>query len=272
MPKWKEGYQRVRVKHCVPNDWNMNEMDPEVYKKTKLGVMELYEEKKSNPPIVCRVHPQRPKRLQIIDGFHRWKMFGEEDIKYIDAYVYLELSDKRAELLTAQLNYNRGEANPEKYADYLARLIRDQDAVDAEYLSQRLPESRSEIEHLISTSSVKIEEVKILDDDNDSLIQRVNDASEMDHLVEVKFSLRQSAAEVVERELSRLGKLMGGTGKNIRGRALECMAVLSSQTPAESISGLNVEAEMEKKSEDVEDMMEKAKKKAKKKKKKHKEE
>lgn len=56
-----------------------------------------------------------------------------------------------------------------------------------------------------------------------------------EHFVEMKFWVARDQHKVVEDELTRIGALM--KGKNIRGRSLEAMAVISSQTPVENITG-----------------------------------
>jgi hypothetical protein len=52
---------------------------------------------------------------------------------------------------------------------------------------------------------------------------------------EVKFWLARDQRRVVEDELTRVSALL--RGKNVRGRALEVMAVTSSQTPVDNIAG-----------------------------------
>jgi hypothetical protein len=49
------------------------------------------------------------------------------------------------------------------------------------------------------------------------------------------FWVAKDQKEVIEQELTRIASLM--RGKNIRGRALEAMAVISSQTPTDNITG-----------------------------------
>lgn len=58
---------------------------------------------------------------------------------------------------------------------------------------------------------------------------------------EVKFWLARDQRKVVEDELTRVSALL--RGKNIRGRALEVMAVTSSQTPTSNITGEPSEVE-----------------------------
>lgn len=56
-----------------------------------------------------------------------------------------------------------------------------------------------------------------------------------EHFTEMKFWVAKDQEKVVEDELVRIGALM--KGKNIRGRSLEAMAIISSQTPVENITG-----------------------------------
>jgi acyl-CoA-binding protein len=57
------------------------------------------------------------------------------------------------------------------------------------------------------------------------------------------FWVHQEQRKVIEDELVRIGALL--KGKNIRGRALEGIAVISSQTPIENITGEEPEVEVE---------------------------
>lgn len=238
---WREGQHRVRLDQVVKNDWNMNKMPADIYAKTKLVISETLDEAGRIPPISVRPHPQYPKLLQIIDGFHRHKILGELGYEEIDVDV-IYVSDKRAMMMTAELNYNRGEPDMEAYPQFMKRLMETFDDVDIKYLSERLPDSADEISSYMESIDFEVEEVKIStgdDDDEDDDKPTTKDASQADALVELKFVVRQGGAEVIERELTRLQKALGG-GKNLRGRALEMMAVQSAQTPSGSL-GDNLE-------------------------------
>lgn len=232
-----EGEHTVSLDVCVPNDWNMNKMAPDIYEKTKLAIKETKEEAGRIPPIVVRPLPGKKRKLQIIDGEHRWRI--HKDLGYTEINVDVSyVGTKRAMLMTPQLNYDRGEPDMEKYPAYFARMMETFKDVDPEYLAARLPDSEDEITSYLDSIDFEVESVKISDEDedeDDGASPSTKDASSTDALVELKFAVRQGAGEVIEKELARLGAHLGG-GKNVRGRALEVMAVLSSQTPDASIT------------------------------------
>lgn len=263
------GSYRVSVDKIEPNTWNMNKVPKAVYDKLKVDIQETLDEAGTIPPIVCRRHPVKAGILQIVDGEHRWKIIKELGYAEIDVVV-LELSDKRAMSMTAELNYLRGDPDMEKYPQYLARMVQE-NGVDSEWLSQHLPDSKDEIDSYLDSINFKIEEIKVPIDGEDAGMPASKDASNTDSLLEVKFQLRKGGAEMVERELARLCKLLGG-GKNARGRALEVMAVLSSQTPDASITGFVEKDPPNGKSKKVDKSVSIDKKRKKKHKKKHQEE
>lgn len=232
---WTEGEHRVAISDVVPNTWNPNKMDPQMYEKTKLVIKETLDEAGRIPPIVVRPLPKDKTKLQIVDGYHRWKILQELGYEEMDVTV-LYISDQRTMQMTAELNYNRGEPDMEKYPQYLAQMIEKFDDVTPQYLSERLPDSEDEIKSYLESIDFEIDDISTSkdDDDDDDDSSSSKDDSDTDQLLELKFAVRQGAGEVIEKELARLGAHLGG-GKNVRGRALEVMAVLSSQTPDASI-------------------------------------
>ena len=230
-----QGEHRVSVGDIVPNDWNPNKVDPQMLTKLEFVINETLEDTGRIPPIVCRPHTKDKTKLEIIDGEHRWKIVKKLGYGEIDVVV-LYVSKVRAMAMTSELNYNRGEPDMEKYPAYLARMLKEFDGIDVKYLAERLPDTEDEIRSYLEAADFEVDEVKIdLDnDDDDDDSSETKDASNTDALLELKFTVRQGGAEVIEREIARLTKALGG-GKNLRGRALEAMAVLSSQTPSGSL-------------------------------------
>lgn len=231
---WTAGHHKVRLGVCKPNKWNPNEIEPHMLEKVHKGISETYAQAKRLPPILVRPHPRKRRKVQIIDGQHRWEFMPQLGLEEIEVFV-LYVDEKTARLMTGQLNWNRGEPNMEKYPQYYADLISKFPDVDPQWLSERLPESKDEIDTYLQNIDFEVEEIKVDLGNEDAADATTKDASDADALVEMKFLVRQAPGEVIERELSRLCKALGGTGKNLRGRALEMMAVQSSQTPDSTV-------------------------------------
>ncbi len=236
-----DGRTIVHVADCVPNAWNMNAMDPDEYRKLKRWMQKSYKETgRLALPIVVRVHPTLPGKWQIIDGAHRWKGANELNWIDIDAWVY-QCDDKTAQMLTDALNYIRGEPDGEKYAEYIKTLT--ESGATIEEISQYTHKSEDELQEVIDQYDIKIEEVE------DSPVSTEESSEEKAEkgtgFVDLKFSIPAEAAEIVEAEIARICTVLNG--KNIRGRALEFMAVQSAQTPMEDILPKDEEKKSKKK-------------------------
>ncbi len=215
--------KRLKVSSCIPNTWNPNKMDSVTRDKLEnlIGKMGFL------IPIVVRPHPTKSRKYQIIDGFHRWSLFKERGERRIDA-VIIDVNKDTAMILTNSLNYINGQADPEEYASYYQELL-SSDTMEIEVLEQYVPESANEIEHILDNYNLTIEDVVLPDDVDEP--QAPPDPTD-DAFMEVKFLVPAAAAEVIEAEITRIAATL--QGKNVRGRALEFAAVLSSQTPLES--------------------------------------
>lgn len=225
------GYHRVDVDLVVPNTWNMNKVAPEVFRKLKLNIEETLDRSGTIPPILVRPHPTKLTMLEIIDGEHRWRVIKELGYAEIDVHTF-PCEDRDAMVLTANLNYLRGEADPEKYPDYLERVIKEH-AVDVTWLSERLVESADELTTWLEGRDITPEIISLeTDEDMDGVEEK--DASLSEAWMELKFLVAREQAEIIEAELDRIAGTL--KGKNPRGRALEFMAVLSSQTPTETFA------------------------------------
>ena len=220
-----EAFQ-IDVDLIDPNPWNHNEMDPQDYDKLKLWVDKCFKENGHIAlPIVVR---PKKDRYQIIDGFHRWKATKDLGYKVIDSHTY-KCDVKTAKLLTDALNYLRGRPNPTKAVDYVQSLIRD--GVSLKEIASLTHYTDDSLNELIEMSDIDVEELNIRDADDEST--DTEEEAREESWVEMKFSVPFAAAEVIEAEIARLSETM--QGKNLRGRALEAMAVLSGQTPLDSV-------------------------------------
>lgn len=226
--------KRLKVKSCVPNTWNPNKMDTVAMEK----LANLVDEIGFVLPIIVRPHPTKSRRYQIIDGFHRWCLFKEREEERIDAVV-LNVDKDTAMILTNSLNYIRGQPDPETYASYYQELL-SSDTMTLDKLEQYVPESSSEIEHILDNYNLDIEDV-VLPEDVDVPASPPDPLE--DAFMEIRFAASKSATEVIDAEITRIAATL--RGKNVRGRALEFMAVLSSQTPIECFSDYIVEEDGE---------------------------
>ena len=203
-------------------------MPRDIYEKIKLGISEALTLRgvEALQAIDTRPHPTKPGMVQIIDGEHRWKILKELGVDKMPCDV-TDYSDLEARARTSELNWNRGDPDPDKYPQYLVGILRDFD-VDIEYLAERLPESKDEIQELIDGYDIgDPEEIVFIDDD----VTTTPDASDVERWVELRYFVSSKQAEIIERALSGIASRL--QGKNLKGRALEFMAVLALQTPDE---------------------------------------
>lgn len=229
----------VDVERLVPNTWNHNQMDPVAYKKLKGWLTRSL--KKSGRialPVVVRTHPTEKGKYQIIDGEHRWRAVGEIGETKVDVHIY-ECDDIDARMLTDALNYIRGTPDQDREAAYLQDLLTAGGTI--EEMAEFTHKSKDELEDIVESYDIKFEDVAIPElssDDGSS-----DTFGGQDDWMELKFNVPKDAALIIESELSRIGALL--KGKNIRGRALEYMAVNSAHTPVDNLTG----EEQEKKEE-----------------------
>lgn len=222
--------QDLPIDQVHPNDWNPNAMSVELLNKLMRDIKAMREAGEDILPITVRPHPDRPGEFQIIDGWHRWRVLRKLKCDTISAVV-TDVSTTRAKKLTANLNYLRGSYDPTGYVKLLEDLIKDGSSV--EELASTMFESEQELHELIAlhgSDAVKFEAQKEVD-------TVLNDKSQAtENFVEMKFYIAQKQADIVLRELHRIGQVL--KGKNKEGRALELMAVLSSQAPLDAVSDM----------------------------------
>lgn len=223
-------HQRIALDRLKPNPWNMNKMAPALRTKLVHGIKNLYAKTGRLPPIVVRSHPDEPGNYQIIDGFHRWDVVRTENIDTeIDAFV-LDVDTKTAMILTETLNYLRGDADPDLQVNFFRTLVNEYQMPVTE-LAEFVPNTADEIKSLFDAYSINIIDVDAPIASDTS----IDDDPAEDAFVEVKFSVSKAQMEVIEAELARIGSFL--TGRNLRGRALEFMAVNSSQTDILNLTG-----------------------------------
>jgi ParB family transcriptional regulator, chromosome partitioning protein len=95
------------------NDWNPNQVDPDIYTKLVASI----KERGILEPLKLMPHDEG---YVLVDGFHRWKAAVELKMDMVPAEVW-ELSVEEAKIRGLQLNYMRGQPVPAR----LARLVHD---------------------------------------------------------------------------------------------------------------------------------------------------
>lgn len=224
----------LSLDNLVVNTWNPNEMTDEEYAKVRRGIKKLIKKVGVSkiPPLVVRRHPKKPGVWQIIDGEHRARILKE--LGYAQApCLILNVNTKTAMLLTDQLNHNRGSNDPKKYARYLKKLV-DGYHMSLDELEDHLPHTSEDMATMMEAQNIRLDDVMIhgaTEADSEASIKEDED----NEWVKLEFRVPPSVAEIVEAEIGRISSRLDG--KNLRGRALEFMAVGSAQTPLKSIFG-----------------------------------
>ena len=135
---------QIDVDKLIPNPWNVNQMDKGMQKKLKAYIKRegLVE------PLVVRPHPKKSNRFEILGGFHRWKLCHEKlGYETVPCIVVEGLDDKRAKILSVNLNSMKGEAVPSLLSGLLSDLQQDIPLAD---LEATLPYDTGEIQDFLS--------------------------------------------------------------------------------------------------------------------------
>lgn len=126
--------EHIAVKKLTPNPWNPNRMSDAMKAKLKVYI----EREGFVEPIVVRLHGDG---FQILGGFHRWgiaKELGHETVPC----VVLDLDDRRAKILSVNLNEMKGQSLP----NLLANLVHDlSKELTLDDLETQLPYSEAEL-------------------------------------------------------------------------------------------------------------------------------
>ena len=129
---------QISLDRLVPNDWNPNHIKKDLYVKLRRVIKSQQE---AILPIVVRKHPTKKSHYQIIDGFHRFKIYQELKRPDIDAVV-IDVSDEQAKILTINLNYLRGEKKPREYAQLIHDL---EETMTLDDMALILPETKPQL-------------------------------------------------------------------------------------------------------------------------------
>jgi len=124
----------IPVEKLTPNPWNPNRMSQEMRPKLK----EYIRREGFVEPIVVR---PKGDGYEILGGFHRWSIAGELGYKSVPCVV-VNLDDRKAKILTVNLNEMKGQSMPDLLANLVHDLSREATLQD---LETQLPYSLNEL-------------------------------------------------------------------------------------------------------------------------------
>ena len=135
---------QIAVDALLANSWNVNRMSAPMMKKLaaylkREGLVE---------PIIVRPHPTRDGRFEILGGFHRWTICKEQlGYQTVPCVVLTGLDDRRAKILSINLNSMKGESVPSLLSNLLHDLEQEMPLDD---MAMTLPYDANEIVDVLS--------------------------------------------------------------------------------------------------------------------------
>lgn len=207
------------VGQLIPNPWNVNRMTADIEHK----LTEYIRREGLVEPMVVRPHPTEAERHEILGGFHRWKICKDKLGYATMPCVVVDLDDKRAKILSINLNEMSGEPVPGLLSELLHDLNRELAIEDLETL---LPYDASAIEDAL--------ELLKLPDGLDKMLEEEAARDEAEAPVIVSIVLDKKQAVVVEAAMERAIREIGAI-KNRKGRAVELMAAAYLREMGEAI-------------------------------------
>jgi len=124
----------INVGHLTPNPWNPNRMSVPMRAKLKAYV----EREGLVEPLVVR---PRGEGYEILGGFHRWGIAKELGYSSVPCVV-VDVDDRRARILSINLNELKGQSLPALLAELIHDLSRD---LSFEDLASQLPYDADEL-------------------------------------------------------------------------------------------------------------------------------
>jgi ParB/RepB/Spo0J family partition protein len=193
----KLNVQELLVDSLKPNPWNPNRMSQQMRHKLK----EYIKKEGLVEPIVVR--PQQDF-YEILGGYHRWCIARELGYATIPCVV-IELDDRRARILSINLNEMKGQSLPNLLAELVHDLSRE---VTLEDLETQLPYSINELKDALELLKIPDGLEAYLDEE--AAKQEINKPQILTFVVD--------NGEPVEKAISvSLAKI---NGKPTRGKAL----------------------------------------------------
>ena len=107
----------IEVERLVPNRWNVNRVSSAMMAKLKRYI----KREGMVQPLVVRAHHERDNMYELIGGEHRHRVCSELGFKTVPCIV-VDLDDRRAKVLSVNLNSMSGETVPSLLSQLLTDL------------------------------------------------------------------------------------------------------------------------------------------------------
>jgi len=217
--------QYAPIDDFVPNPWNPNKQTDFIKERLRRS---LEEEGFISPMLVRETNEAGV--FEIINGEHRWFVAKELGMLWAPYISLGDISDVRAKRLTIVLNETKGEFDPIELSELLQSMQND---MTVEELFEQLPYRREELDSWLAMLDYDPDQYA-----RDAVEPTVQVPSSDDDWVDLEFRIPISASEAIEEEIGRIVDISNFQTESMeikRGLALERMAILSSQTPVESL-------------------------------------
>ncbi|MFN8179090.1 MAG: ParB N-terminal domain-containing protein [bacterium] len=190
------------VEGLAPNPWNPNRVAPELYAKLRAYI----EREGFVEPLVVR---RQGEGYQILGGYHRWMIAKELGYTAMPCVV-VELDDRRAKILSVNLNELKGQSVPSLLAALVHDLSRELSLDD---LASQLPYNVPELDDLLRLLQIP--------DGLEARLAAEAERLEKERTRVLAFALSAEQEVVVEQAVGKaLADLAGGS----RGAALTHIA------------------------------------------------
>lgn len=202
----REGGLRIRelpVESLLPNPWNPNRVPAETFAKLRAYI----EREGFVEPLVVR--PLDKDTFQILGGFHRWRIAKELAYESVPCVV-VDVDDRRAKVLTVNLNELKGQSVPALLAELVHDLSRELSLDD---LASQLPYTVPELEDL--------QDLLRIPDGLEAQLVEEAERMERERPRVLSFAVSPDQEAVIEQALTKASTDVAGTS---RGAALTCIA------------------------------------------------
>ncbi len=175
-----------------PNPWNPNRVSEPMFAKLRAYV----EREGLVEPLVVR---PKGERFEILGGFHRWKIARELGWKSVPCVV-VDLDDRRAKILSINLNELKGEPVPSLMAELIHDLSHD---VSLDDLVTQLPYDLADLRDLTQLLQVP--------DGLELQLEAEAKAVEEERMQVMTFPLSREQYEIVDGALMEAKKTVGSS-------------------------------------------------------------